>query len=524
MDGKALHSQESGVPPEKWCITRKDLIFLRQEIRDAIQSGKIQSTESDPFDSHDNSMGPCMYNVVGSYIKPLTLEAGKMSWALLRHPEGLSCHIFITHCWAEGAFEFIDKVLESWPCKSLKHAWCCIFANPQVLDIGHLIQEPRASPFAVALRCASHMMVVSTKNVSIYSRIWCAYEAHLATSENKIIFIATRPKHRILVKVALATTIIWSVRGQNVTHLWYWWLILFATHFTQCFYNYQSRQSEIVELGNAYTSLLEAEASNPDDKRKILEEIGQNMKEVEESVRRLMVAGISTPYLREAAMKGAETWGCADASFPWMSCYAWANIALRGQGQGIFYPVANTTMLLLTVVQYNRGRLQMGQTAFISSVVTKLALITAALYFVVFLHVSRATSSSAPVDVLVLVMGCLGFAFSLAGMSRIASIPAVGPKLASALGPGWSWLLGACFDTSRMPRAAGFRKTASWIREDLRQSFARRLSKSTLRDQSGISATDPAASGKDIEAGASLETGGGTAETLQVEVSSREDV
>lgn len=37
------------------------------------------------------------------YIKPVTLQAGKVSWALMQHPHGLDCDLFISHAWQEGA-------------------------------------------------------------------------------------------------------------------------------------------------------------------------------------------------------------------------------------------------------------------------------------------------------------------------------------------------------------------------------------------------------------------------------------
>jgi len=30
------------------------------------------------------------------YIKPVTAEAGKMSWALMRNPDGLDCDLFVS--------------------------------------------------------------------------------------------------------------------------------------------------------------------------------------------------------------------------------------------------------------------------------------------------------------------------------------------------------------------------------------------------------------------------------------------
>jgi len=195
MDGKILHDT---VPPEKWCITKKDLHFVRQEIWSAVKRMKLkpilEDTEDekvDLFDPEDDTIGPNMYNTVRNYIKPLTEEAGSMSWALLRHKDGLKCDLFITHCWAEGAFEFIDKVLTSWPWRA-RTAWCCIFANPQNLNIRHMLKTPSTSPFAKALSDASHVMAVPTTKVSIYTRVWCAYEAYRAYKEDKIIFTASR--------------------------------------------------------------------------------------------------------------------------------------------------------------------------------------------------------------------------------------------------------------------------------------------------------------------------------------------
>merc|ERR1712190_50981 len=100
------------------------------------------------------------------------------------HPEGLQCDLFVTHGWNEGIFEFIDKVLNSWP-RACYHAYCCMLSNPQNLDIGDLISAPRTSPFAKALFSASHLLVVPNLKGSIYCRIWCVYEAFLGYSENK---------------------------------------------------------------------------------------------------------------------------------------------------------------------------------------------------------------------------------------------------------------------------------------------------------------------------------------------------
>ena len=131
------------------------------------------------------------------YIKPVTAAAGKMSWALMMHPDGLDSDLFITHAWQEGIFEFTEKVLASWPMRA-RHAWCCMLANPQNLDIGALIQSPSTSPFAIALRSSKHLLVVPNRHKSVYTRLWCGFEAYLAFELNKIIRTARPPIMRLV--------------------------------------------------------------------------------------------------------------------------------------------------------------------------------------------------------------------------------------------------------------------------------------------------------------------------------------
>ena len=52
---------------------------------------------------------------VAQLIKPVTHIAGELSWALMENPKGLKCDLFVTHGWAEGIYEFIDKLLHAWP-------------------------------------------------------------------------------------------------------------------------------------------------------------------------------------------------------------------------------------------------------------------------------------------------------------------------------------------------------------------------------------------------------------------------
>merc|ERR1719210_2873168 len=158
-DGALLHRQ---VPPQLWCVTRKDLRQFRILVQKSVAEGRIVPTALDSFDASDDTIGPCIHTVTEQLIKPITAAAGGMSWALMLHPGGLECDLFVTHCWQEGVYEFIDKVLHSWP-RRARHAYCCMLSNPQNLDIAGLISTPESSPFAKALGSARYMLVVPNR-------------------------------------------------------------------------------------------------------------------------------------------------------------------------------------------------------------------------------------------------------------------------------------------------------------------------------------------------------------------------
>jgi len=196
-DGMVLHSQ---IPPGKWCITPTDLRHFGTLVKRAVKRGSIIPTTQDPFDPTDHKVGPNIHTVTEQFIKPLTAKVGDVSYALMLHPEGLQCDLFVTHCWCEGLYEFIDKVLHSWPSDALS-AYCCMLSNPQNLDISMLISDPKQSPFAAALRLAKYMLVVPNGKISIYTRVWCIYEAFLAYSWGKHIYTAKASSDGLLLHI-----------------------------------------------------------------------------------------------------------------------------------------------------------------------------------------------------------------------------------------------------------------------------------------------------------------------------------
>mmetsp|Transcript_26061 Transcript_26061/g.54091 ORF Transcript_26061/g.54091 Transcript_26061/m.54091 type:complete len:577 (+) Transcript_26061:165-1895(+) len=186
---------EVGISPACWGISKADLGFFRQEVWKLWAEGCIADNPEAPNPFHDDEeVGPNIYQVNELYIKPTTLRAGGMSWALMRHPNGLKCDVFASHAWSEGIFEFVWKVSVNWP-RNTHGLYCCFLANPQNGDIASLLgNDPANSPFARALAVCSHVIIVPNRRVSVYSRLWCVFEAHLAMEHGLPIAMPTRPK------------------------------------------------------------------------------------------------------------------------------------------------------------------------------------------------------------------------------------------------------------------------------------------------------------------------------------------
>lgn len=177
-----VHPLHEQVDASRWCITKTDLDFFQAEVMREWKAGRIPDDPDYPNPTHDDdNYGPSVHQVNKHYIKPTTLAAGGMSWALMRNREGHECDVFATHCWSEGIFEFIERVRSAWPVKG-QYLYCCFLANPQNGSIADLLasDDPKDSPFGKALATAKYFIVIPNHRVSVYSRLWCVYEAHLA--------------------------------------------------------------------------------------------------------------------------------------------------------------------------------------------------------------------------------------------------------------------------------------------------------------------------------------------------------
>merc|ERR1712176_1190271 len=92
-----------------------------------------------------------------------------------------------SHCWSEGVFEFVRKVQKMWP-RDAHHLYCCFLSNPQNGDVNAMLGDtPMQSPFAKALSKAKYLLVIPNCCQSLYSRLWCVFEIHLASEQGLII-------------------------------------------------------------------------------------------------------------------------------------------------------------------------------------------------------------------------------------------------------------------------------------------------------------------------------------------------
>eukprot|EP00929_Paragymnodinium_shiwhaense_P023439 TRINITY_DN14667_c0_g1_i4.p1 TRINITY_DN14667_c0_g1~~TRINITY_DN14667_c0_g1_i4.p1 ORF type:complete len:342 (-),score=39.90 TRINITY_DN14667_c0_g1_i4:144-1169(-) len=182
------------VSPTRWGVTKEDLRSFNAEVWAAWKAGEIPEDPDHPNADHDDpAVGPNIYAVCKHFIKPRTLEAGEVSWALMKHPEGLLCDTFASHSWFEGIFEFVNKALSLWP-SDARHLYCCFLSNPQNSNIQAMLGDSAmTSPFAVAMANCKYLLIVPNRQQSIYERLWCVFETHLALQLGLQIYLPSRP-------------------------------------------------------------------------------------------------------------------------------------------------------------------------------------------------------------------------------------------------------------------------------------------------------------------------------------------
>ena len=124
-----------------------------------------------------------MRDVNQDIIIPECNESGT-SYALSKNPGGQKIQAFITHCWDEPFFDFVDSIEKEFHSHTKKpNLWICAFALKQG-DSETLAQQLEVpledSPFVRALQYATWFVVVRNLNTDLYSRIWCVCELMFA--------------------------------------------------------------------------------------------------------------------------------------------------------------------------------------------------------------------------------------------------------------------------------------------------------------------------------------------------------
>eukprot|EP00439_Symbiodinium_sp_Y106_P085661 s72_g29.t1 len=142
-EGMHVFDMALRVPPDRWCITRSEFYAFIEEVRELWKLDKIPDGDVPNAFHSDPHHGPNLYQVNQHFVKPVTWAAGGMSYALMKHPAGLPCQVFLSHAWAEGLFELGDLVHRGWPrLQGIVNLYCCLLANPQNLNIEDLLSVP----------------------------------------------------------------------------------------------------------------------------------------------------------------------------------------------------------------------------------------------------------------------------------------------------------------------------------------------------------------------------------------------
>jgi len=131
---------------------------------------------------HGAGVGPLksnMHLVVAREVKPRTLDSN-CSMALSWNPRGLKANIYVSHSWNELFREFTHTLRNALDFDQ-DVMWVCSFALNQHRDIASMLDvELMESPFAVALRQTSKMVVALESKLDAPNRAWCTFEMALA--------------------------------------------------------------------------------------------------------------------------------------------------------------------------------------------------------------------------------------------------------------------------------------------------------------------------------------------------------
>eukprot|EP00438_Fugacium_kawagutii_P022950 Skav226787 [mRNA] locus=scaffold8:351188:352309:- [translate_table: standard] len=169
--------------------------------------GDLHNTSNYSTTKFDDALiGPNMYQVCEQVIKLMTADSSLIvpgvSWALKESLVGEVATHFVSHAWAEGAFEFHRLLQQAWRNSGFPQdagAYICFLSNPQNLDIGAMLSTIETSPFHIALQNMSSsdgkVIMLATENAAIHTRLWCVFEAHSAMERGIAIDVTGDPRN-----------------------------------------------------------------------------------------------------------------------------------------------------------------------------------------------------------------------------------------------------------------------------------------------------------------------------------------
>mmetsp|Transcript_88808 Transcript_88808/g.237640 ORF Transcript_88808/g.237640 Transcript_88808/m.237640 type:complete len:305 (-) Transcript_88808:403-1317(-) len=175
----------TGVGPSRWAITGEDLDTLETLARKAFKF-----------------VQPDVHMLNKWIIAPHTFLRGRLSWAVLHNLEthGLKCQTFVSHCWDEPFYEFLQALRDQYADYARRAFWVCFVANPQSWGkaaLDEMLQE--YVPFWTAVAECSNVLIVRNRITHIYTRGWCVLELVAAVFHRRTITVrraCTAVQHR----------------------------------------------------------------------------------------------------------------------------------------------------------------------------------------------------------------------------------------------------------------------------------------------------------------------------------------
>eukprot|EP00438_Fugacium_kawagutii_P022949 Skav226786 [mRNA] locus=scaffold8:348396:349919:- [translate_table: standard] len=199
-----LHDQ---IPANHWGITMASIDDFLAVVTEKWLRGDLHNTSNYSTTKFDDALiGPNMYQVCEQVIKVMTADSSLImpgvSWALKESLVGEVAMHFVSHAWAEGAFEFHRLLKQAWRNSGFPQdagAYICFLSNPQNLDIGAMLSTIETSPFHIALQNMSSsdgkVIMLATENAAIHTRLWCVFEAHSAMERGIAIDVTGDPRN-----------------------------------------------------------------------------------------------------------------------------------------------------------------------------------------------------------------------------------------------------------------------------------------------------------------------------------------